>query len=147
MGSATGAIFVSSGSYLLMPHGNVVNRYTPAILDISNMGYGMTAATLNASKGLIPNLLNAKIGGAVAMSNVKPAGEGYLVGTEVNGNIAYNFGPFMSLELHAAYLMLGDFYDSKQSAYGSAVNGGLDTRPVNPLWFLLWCLNGFCFNY
>ena len=129
---APGAIFVSSGSYLLMPHGNVVNRYTPAILDISNMGYGMTAATLNASKGLIPNLLNAKIGGAVAMSNVKPAGGGYLVGTEVNGNIAYNFGPFMSLELHAAYLMLGDFYDSKQSAYGSAVNGGLDTRPVNP---------------
>jgi hypothetical protein len=129
---APGAIFVSSGSYLLMPHGNVVNRYTPAILDISNMGYGMTAATLNASKGIIPNLLNVKIGGAVAMSNVKPSGGGYLVGTEVNGNIAYNFGPFMSLELHAAYLTLGDFYDSKQSAYGSPVNGGLDTRPVNP---------------
>lgn len=129
---APGAIFVSTGSYLLMPHGNVVNRYTPAILDISNMGYGMTGVTLNASKGIIPNLLNAKIGGAVAMSNVKPSGGGYLVGSEVNGNVSYNFGPFMSLELHGAYLMLGDFYDSTQSAYGSAVNGGLDTRPVNP---------------
>ena len=129
---APGAIFVSTGSYLLMPHGNVVNRYTPAILDISNMGYGMTGVTLNASKGIIPNLLNAKIGGAVAMSNVKPSGGGYLVGSEVNGNVSYNFGPFMSLELHGAYLMLGDFYDSTQSAYGSPVNGGLDTRPVNP---------------
>ena len=96
------------------------------------MGYGMTAATLNASKGIIPHLLTAKIGGAVAMSNVKPSGGGHLIGTEINGNIAYNFGPFMSLELHGAYLMLGDFYNSKQSAYGSAVNGGLDTRPVNP---------------
>jgi len=129
---APGAIFISSGSYLLMPHGNVINRFTPAIMDISNMGYGMTAATLNASRGIIPNLLNAKIGGAVAMSNVKPSGGGQLIGTEINGNIAYNFGPFMSLELHGAYLMLGNFYDSKQSAYGSPVNGGLDTRPVNP---------------
>ena len=38
----------------------------------------------------------------------------------------------MSLELHGAYLMLGDFYDSKQSAYGSPVNGGIDGRPANP---------------
>jgi hypothetical protein len=129
---APGAIFVSSGSYLLMPHGNVVNRYTPAILDISNMGYGMTGFTLNASKGLIPNRLNAKIGGAFALSNVQPLGGGSIVGTEINGNVAYNFGPFMSLEMHGAYLALGDFYDSKQNSYGSAVNGGIDGRPVNP---------------
>lgn len=125
-------IFISSGSYILMPHGNVVNRFTPAIMDISNMGYGLTAATLNFSKGIIPHKLNVKIGGAFAMSNVQPLGGGFLMGTEINGNIAYNFGPFMSLELHGAYLMLGDFYDSKQSSYGSPVNGGLDTRPVNP---------------
>jgi hypothetical protein len=129
---APGAIFVSSGSYILMPHGNVVNRYTPAILDISNMGYGMTGITLNASKGIIPNRLNAKIGGAMALSNVQPLGGGNMIGTEVNGNIAYNFGPFVSLELHGAYLMLGDFYDSNQNSYGSPVNGGLDERPVNP---------------
>ncbi len=129
---APGAIFISSGSYLLMPHGNVVNRFTPAILDISNMGYGMTGVTLNVSRGLIPNRLNTKAGVAYAMSNVQPLGGGYHIGTEVNGNIAYSFGPFMSLELHAAYLMLGSFYDSRQSAYGSAVNGGLDERPVNP---------------
>lgn len=129
---APGAIFISSGAYLLMPHGNVVNRYTPAIMDISNMGYGLTAVTLNASKGIITNRLTAKLGTAAAISNVQPLGGGSLIGTEFNGNIAYNFGPFMSLELHGAYLMLGDFYDSKQSSYGSPVNGGVDERPVNP---------------
>ncbi|MGE0077596.1 MAG: hypothetical protein AB7S48_07040 [Bacteroidales bacterium] len=129
---APGAIFISSGSYILMPHGNVVNRYTPAILDISNMGYGLTAATANFSKGVIPNKLNAKIGTAMALSNVQPAGGGAFMGAEINGNISYNFGPFMSFELHGAYLMLGDFYESKQSSYGSSVNGGLDKKPVNP---------------
>lgn len=129
---APGANFVSSGSYLLMPHGNVINQNTAAIFDISNMGYGMTAATLNASKEIIPNLLNAKIGGAAAMSTVKPFGGGYFVGTEANANVSYNFSPFMSLELHGAYLILGNFYDSRQSAYGSPVNGGSETRPVNP---------------
>jgi hypothetical protein len=129
---APGAIFISSGAYLLMPHGNVVNRFTPAIVDISNMGYGLTAATLNLNKGLVPNKLNAKLGGAFAMSNVQPFGGGFHIGTELNGNLAYNFGPFMSLELHGAYLMLGNFYDSKQSSYGSPVNGGFDKRPANP---------------
>lgn len=129
---APGSLFIGTGSYILMPHGNVVNRYTPAILDISNMGYGLTATTFNVSKGIIPHKINAKLGGAFALSNVQPAGGGFYMGTEINGNIAYNFGPFMSLELHAAYLMLGDFYDSKQSSYGSSVNGNSNTRPINP---------------
>lgn len=129
---APGAIFISSGSYILMPHGNVVNRFTPAILDISNMGYGLTSANLNISHGIIPHKVNAKLGVATALSNVEPSGGGFNIGTELNGNIQYMLGPFMSLELHGAYLMLGDFYDSKQSAYSSAVNGGLDKRPVNP---------------
>lgn len=129
---APGAIFISSGSYLLMPHGNVVNRFTPAIVDISNMGYGLTAITLNMSRGIIPHKLNTKIGGAFALSNVQPSGGGFIIGTEVNGNLSYNFGPFMSLEFHAAYLMLGDFYDSRDRSYGSSINGNAAVRPVNP---------------
>ncbi len=129
---APGAIFVSSGSYLLMPHGNVVNRFTPAVMDISNMGYGLTYANLSASKGFIPNRLNAKVGVSAALSNVQPLGGGNFIGTEANGNIQYNFGPYMSLELHAAYLMLGDFYDSRDWSYGSSVNGGIAGRPANP---------------
>ncbi len=129
---APGAIFISSGAYLLMPHGNVVNRYVHAICDISNMGYGLSLATLNLSRSIIPYRLNAKLGGAFAMSNVEPLGGGKHIGTEVNGNIAYFFGPFMSLELHGAYLMLGDFYDSRQSSYSSSINGNSPERPVNP---------------
>lgn len=129
---APGAIFVSTGSYLLMPHGNVVNRFTPAIVDISNMGYGMTSASLSASMGVIPHRLNVKLGTAAALSNVQPLGGGFFMGAEVNGYVAYNFGPYMSLEIHSAYLMLGDFYESQQSAYGSPVNGGIVGRPTNP---------------
>lgn len=129
---APGALNIGTGAYLLMPHGNVVNRYTPAVPDISNMGYGMTFAALNASKGIIPHKLNAKVGTAAALANVQPAGGGPFIGAEVNGNLQYNFGPYMSLEFHTAYMMLGDFYDSKQSAYGSPVNGGIDGRPANP---------------
>jgi len=129
---APGTIYVSSGSYLLMPHGNVVNRFTPAVMDISNMGYGLTYANLSASKGIIPNKLNAKVGVSAGLSNVQPSGGGAFIGVEANGNIQYNIGPYMSLELHGAHLWLGNFYDSKQAAYGSPVNGGVDERPVNP---------------
>ncbi len=129
---APGAMFISSGAYLLMPHANVVNRYTPAIMDISNMGYGLNALTLNFSKGIIPNRLNAKLGTAMALSNVEPLGGTSFMGAEVNANVAYFFGPFMSLELHGAYLSLGDFYKSRQSSYGSPVNGDIDGRPANP---------------
>lgn len=127
-----GAIFVSSGAYLLFGQPNVVNRFTPAIGDLSNMGYGVTAATTNISYGIIPNKLNAKIGGAFAMSNVAPKGGGYYMGTEVNGSLGYQFGPFMSLELHAAYLSLGNFYDSNESSHGSDINGSFTKRPYNP---------------
>ncbi len=129
---APGAIFISSGAYLLMPSGNVVNRYSPAIIDISNMGYGLTAATINMSMGIIPHKLTGKIGTAFAASNVQPLGGGYIIGNEFNANLSYSFGPFMNLEIHGAYLVLGDFYDSKQGSYGSPVNGDSDTRPINP---------------
>lgn len=130
--ASPGSIFISTGAYLLLPHGNVVNRFAPAICDLSNVGYGLTAATVNLSHGFIPNRLNAKVGGAFALSNVAPTGGGYNMGTEINGAISYNFGPYMSLELHAAYLKLGDFYDSKESSHGSSVNGNSNTRPVDP---------------
>jgi hypothetical protein len=72
------------------------------------------------------------VGTAVALSNVEPQGGGMLMGNEINANVVYNFGPFMSLELHSAYLVLGDFYDSRQSSYGSPVNGDFEKRPTNP---------------
>lgn len=130
--ASPGAIPISSGAYILMPHGNVVNRYTPLIADISNMGYGLTAATLSYSRGIIPNRFNAKAGAAVAFSGVEPKSGGYFMGAELNGSLVYNFGPFMSLELHGAYVSLGDFYKSSENTHGSAINGGLSHKPINP---------------
>ena len=130
--ASPGAIFISSGAYLLLPHSNVVNRYTPVIADISNIGYGLTAATFNISRSIIPYKLNAKIGTAFAASQVAPMEGGFIMGTEVNANVAYNFGPFMSLELHGAYVMLGDFFDSNESSHGTDVNGTATEKPVNP---------------
>jgi len=55
------------------------------------------------------------------------------MGQEVFGAVSYTFGPFMSLEFHAAYLNLGDFFDSNDQSYSSDVNGAYNTgRPVNP---------------
>ena len=126
------SIFVGTGGYLLFPHANVVNRFTPAVSDISNMGYGLIGGTMNVTRDLIPNRMYVKGGTAMAISPVSPQQGGRLLGTELNAAISYSFGPFMSLEMHGAYLWLGDFYDSQDDAYGYAVNGNSDTRPVNP---------------
>lgn len=117
---------IGQGSYLLFPHGNVVNRYVAAVADLSNMGYGMTGATLNVARDIIPNKFHSKIGGAFAMSNQAPSGGGSFIGWEANGKLAYDLGAFLSVELHAAYMGLGDFYESQ------AVNGNLDSKPANP---------------
>lgn len=125
-GSPVGLV-VSSGSYLVFPHANVINRYVAAIADLSNIGYGVTGATLNFGYDIIPNKFHAKVGTAAAMANVQPSGGGSFVGWEVNGKLVYDLGAFLSIEAHAAYMGLGDFYDS------SLVNSGItDGRPANP---------------
>jgi hypothetical protein len=121
-----GAIFVGTGSYILLPHGNVVNRYIAAIGDISNMGLGTAALVLNASCGVIPNKLSLKVGAAHGISNVTPRGGGSTIGTEVNARAVYNLGVFLSVEFHAAYMWLGDFYDSPLT------NASRTSRPDNP---------------
>lgn len=130
---APGAIFISAGTYLLMPHGNVVNRYTPLIADISNMGYGLSFASATVSKSFIPYKFIGKLGGAISYSNVEPIGGGKNMGTEANFALIYNLGTYLSLEWHTAYCWLGDFYDSADPSYGSAINGGTyGVRPENP---------------
>lgn len=122
-----GALHVSHGGYLIFPHANVVNRYIAAVTDISNMGYGISAIHINAAKDIIPYKLNAKLGFASAVSNAVPTNGGTYIGTEANLKVGYQLGVFMAVELHAAHLWLGDFYDSR------AVNGGENgVRPVNP---------------
>ena len=127
------SIFISSGSYLLFPHANVVNRFTPVVSDISNMGYGLTAGTVNFYRDIIPHKLNAKVGAAMAYSAVKPQDAGNFMGTELNAALKYSFGPFMSLELHGANMWLGEFFDSNDNSHGTDINGIYNTtRPTDP---------------
>ena len=120
------SVWISHGAYILFPHGNVVNRFVAAVNDVSNLGYGLTGGTLNAYKDVIPNKLNVKAGTAFALSNVAPSGGGNIMGTEANARISWTPKVYMNLELHAAYLWLGDFYDSQR------VNAGSIERPANP---------------
>lgn len=121
-----GGIFIGHGGYLLFPHGNVVNRFVAAVPDISNIGYGVTGGTINFAKDIIPYKFHSKVGGAFGMSTIAPSGGGSFIGWEVNGKLGYELGPFLTLEAHAAYMGLGDFYDSR------IVNGDVAQRPVNP---------------
>ena len=120
------SVWISHGSYILFPHGNVVNRFISAVNDISNLGYGLAGGTINLHHDFIPNKLNVKVGTATAFSNIAPSGGGNLIGVEANGRISWTPKVYMNLELHAAYMWLGDFYDSAR------VNGGATTRPTNP---------------
>lgn len=124
-GSPVGLMF-GQGSYLVFPHANVVNRYVAAVSDLSNMGYGVTGATLNLGHDIVPNKIHSKIGGAFALSNQNPSNGGNFIGWEVNGKLVYDLGAFLSIEAHGAYMGLGDFYDSP------TVNGKQTQRPANP---------------
>lgn len=130
--------FTTSGAYLLMPHSNVVNRFYSAVSDLSNQGYGLSAGTLNASFDLVRNVLTAKVGAAAAGSNVAPPMGGHFIGVEANAMLAWRIRVFLSVELHAAYLHLGDFYDSPRERPGSLTSGAAATaaatagRPADP---------------
>lgn len=120
------SVWISHGAYILFPHGNVVNRFVSAVNDVSNLGYGLMGGTFNVYHDIIDNKLNIKAGTAAAFSNVNPQGGGNQLGVELNGRISWQPQVYMQLELHAAKLWLGDFYDSP------AVNANSSSRPDNP---------------
>jgi hypothetical protein len=122
-----GAIFASHGAYLLMPHATVVNRFYAAVPDISNAGYGITAATLGVSHDIIKNKLAARIGGALGRSNVRPIDGGNFIGAELNGNLAWRIRPLLDVEAHGAWMKLGNWYDSPE-----IVAAPTATRPQDP---------------
>lgn len=121
------SVFISSGAYILFPHGNVVNRFNAAVNDIANMGYGLLGGTVNLSHDVVPHKINTKVGFAWAGSRIAPDDGGKHIGTEANAKIGYTFGPFMTMELHGAYLWLGDFYDSQDVRAED-----ITEKPVNP---------------
>lgn len=133
-----GAIMAAFGSYMVFPHGNVVNRYLGAVSDFSNLGLGLTGGVLSVSKDVIPHKLIVRAGTAAALANVAPIGGGNFMGWELNARAVYQLGVFMSVELHTAYMWLGDFYTSSRYN-GSLLNLGSapqpppsTLRPANP---------------
>jgi hypothetical protein len=121
------SLFIGHGSYLLFPHGNVVNRFVAAVNDPSNAGYGLRGGTINFHKAFIPHKLIGKAGAAFSYSDTQPMnGKGQLIGTELNAMIRYTPKVYMDIEIHGGYLWLGDFYDN------TLVNGNKQVRPVDP---------------
>lgn len=110
-GSPVG-IYSSHRAFLLFPDAQVINRYYSAVHDISNMGYGTSALFLNYFNDLVPNKFSLKLGAAAALANEKPPLGGDFMGYEVNTELKYNYGVFLTFGLHMAYMVPGDFYDS-----------------------------------
>lgn len=128
-GSPVG-IYSSHRAFLLFPDAQVINRYYSAVHDISNLGYGTRALFLNYFNDLVPNKLGMKVGAAAAFANEKPQFGGDFIGYEVNAEFKYNYGVFLTLGLHMAYMVPGDFYDSPV-----ARNANTPEKPAAP-WVL-----------
>jgi hypothetical protein len=123
-GSPVG-IYSSHRALLLFPDAQVVSRYYSAVHDISNAGRGVTGFMVNASRDLVPNRFNAKVGTATAFANTTSTGGGAYMGTEVNAELRYNLAVFLTAGLNAGYLRLGDFYDAPAATF-------TQTRPRDP---------------
>lgn len=125
-----GAVFFNHRLLLLMPFTSTVGNYTGAVTDISNQGSGLLAVVASASRDLVPNKLNLKLGAGHGQAWAKPVayansttGRGKTLGTEVNAELKYTYRFLMTFGLHAAYMFRGDWYDGetsrvKQNPYG-----------------------------
>lgn len=130
-GSPVG-IYTTGRAFLLFPDAQVVNRYYSVVHDISNQGLGVTGLFLNASRDIIPHRFNAKAGLATAVSNTSLDGGGTYMGTEVNLQLRYSLRVFLDVGLNAAYLALGDFFDSPEAVFTPTGQPMPTDRPTNP---------------
>ena len=112
-----GAVWFNHRALLLFPFTSTVNNYTGAIADISNQGLGTTAAIASAAWDVVPNTLNVKVGTALGTANATPApslsgvARGRFMGVEVNAEVKWHIRYLMTVGLHGAYMVRGNFYD------------------------------------
>lgn len=130
--TSPGSVFIGTGLYLLLPHGNVVNRYSAAVTDIQNMGYGITAGALTVARDIVQNKFRVKGGVGLGAATKTVSGMENMIGTEANLNLRYRPKVFLDLELHAAYLWLGNFYESP-IANGTMYSDGRQVRADVPI--------------
>lgn len=91
-----GALYATSGCYLLFPDPRSINRLTPVVFDLSNQGQGVRGTTASIGYDPIPSVLNVTVGGGWAQD-----GNGLAMGTE--GNAAVTWHPFLFSDLSLAY--------------------------------------------
>lgn len=115
-----GAVWFNHRTLLLFPFTSTSNNYTGAVSDISNQGYGVSAGIFSATRDLVPNTLSLKLGTAAGWSNAIPAdtqagtGRGKFIGLEFNAELKWNIRYLMTVGLHGAYMIRGDFYAGVQ---------------------------------
>ncbi len=131
---APGNLPISTGTNILFPSGNVVNRYMPLVADISNMGFGLNAATVRINKAIVPHKFILSANGGFARANTKPRKGGFFLGTEANLGFIWKIKTFMELELRGAHVWLGDFYDAPYANGDQFVDADqrLNRRPTDP---------------
>ncbi|MFN2428773.1 MAG: hypothetical protein ABR574_02070 [Cryomorphaceae bacterium] len=131
---APGNLPVGIGTNILFPSGNVVNRYMPLVGDISNMGAGLNALNVQVKKAIIPHKWILSANGAYAMSNEPLSRGGTEIGLEANLGVTWKIKTLMEIELRAAHVWLGDFYDAPYANGDQFIDAEmrLNERPVNP---------------
>jgi hypothetical protein len=131
---APGNLPISTAANILFPSGNVVNRYMPLVSDISNLGLGLNAVTVQFKRAVIPHKFILSANGGVAFSAVSPNAGGSFMGTEANLGLIWKIKTLMELELRAANVWLGDFYDDPYANGDAFVDeeDALNRRPADP---------------
>jgi hypothetical protein len=108
-----GAVWFNHKTLLLFPFTSTINNYSGAVTDVSNQGLGLTTAIATAAYDLVPNTLNVKVGTAIGSANATQPGSaaGRFIGWEINAEIKYTIRYLMTVGLHGAYMVKGDFYN------------------------------------
>jgi hypothetical protein len=106
----------------------------PLVSDISNLGLGLNAVTLQFKRAIIPHKFILSANGGMAFSTVSTKEGGSYLGTEANLGLIWKIKTFMELELRAANVWLGDFYDDPYTNGDAFVNeeDALNRRPTDP---------------
>jgi hypothetical protein len=89
-----------------------INRMVAAVYDVSGAGGGVIAGTASLGYDLIPNKLNVKAAGGLALD-----AEGAGIGTEVNTVVRYEPYPFFTTSVVGAMMLPGPEALVEETAY------------------------------
>ncbi len=110
-----GALHATHRSLLLFPDARSVNRQVGLVYDPANLGYGVTAAFLNGSVDVVDQVLNLKLGTALAGAAAKPVDGDRFIGWETNLELIYRPMAFLWLGAHGAIVRWGEFLEGRVS--------------------------------